>query len=349
MKEHILIVEDDMIALEGMKLSLEMEGYLVTAVDSGRQALTILSRQQFDLILSDIVMEEVSGIDLLLEVKNKWPETIVILITGFGALDTVVQALRLGAYDYLLKPCSDEELKIRIKRGLERKRMGQIVKEKNRQDAVFNVVEGLAEKLNNLLAGISGNHEMLQTYFLNDKDPDVLQSFLNASLCINKSARIVDNLCATVGLFKRNGTNAYDLHEVFLGVKMQFDTERLQFRVPEKLPYVIGSDRLTTAFANIIQNSLDASRNGDKVQIGSRIDPGGEFVEVTFVDQGCGISPENLNNVFLPFFSGKSDDHAGLGLWVAYQTITYFNGSIDIASSKDGGTVVTVRLPIFRQ
>jgi DNA-binding response OmpR family regulator len=348
MKEHILIVEDDAIALEGMKLSLELEGFQVKAVDSGKRALKILTTQNFDLILSDIVMEETSGIDLLLEVKHRWPETIVILITGFGSLDTVIQALRLGAYDYLLKPCSDEELKIRIKRGLERKRMGQIVKEKNRQDAVFHVVEGLAEKLNNLLAGISGNHEILRTYFSDDKDPDVLNSFHNASVCINKSARIVDSLCTTVTLFKKTDVRAYDLHEAFLGVKMQFDVDRLLFEIPEKLPYVIGNDRLTAAFSNIIQNSLEATQNGDKVNISSRIDPTGEFVEILFEDQGCGIAPEMLSKVFLPFYSGKSEEQAGLGLWVAYQTVTYFNGTIDISSTRDSGTVVSVRLPIYR-
>jgi len=348
MKEKILIVEDDSIALEGMRLSLEIEGYDVLAVNNAKKALEILSKERFDLILSDIVMDEISGIDLLLHVKKKWPEIIVILITGYGSLDTVIQALRLGAYDYLLKPCSDEELKIRIKRGLERKHLGQIVKEKTRQDAVFEVVAGLADTLNNLLAGISGNHEMLRTYFSDDKDPVVIESFRNASVCINKSARIVDNLCTTVSLFKKDEMRPYDLQDAFLGIKMQFDIDQLEFHVPNKLPWIYGSDRLTNAFTNIIQNALDASTNGQKVKISAQIDTSGEYVEIIFEDKGCGIGKDMLQKVFLPFFTGKNGERAGLGLWITYQTISYYKGTINISSVENEGTTVTVRLPIFR-
>jgi len=348
MKEKILIVEDNSIAREGMRLLLEVEGYDISTAHNGEKALELLSINSYDLILSDIVMPEISGIDLLLTVKKEWPEIIVILITAFGAMDTAIQALRLGAYDYILKPCGDEELKIRIKRGLERKQLGQIVKEKNRQDAVFEVVAGLADTLNNLLAGISGNHEMLRTYFSNDKDTTVIESFQNASICINKSARIVENLCTTVSLFKKDEFRPYDLQDAFLGIKMQFDVERFEFHVPNKLPWVFGGERLINAFTNIIQNALEATREEDKIKIIARIDSTGEFVEIVFVDHGYGIEPGALTKVFLPFFTVKNGDRAGLGLWVAYQTVTYFKGIINIASEENIGTTVTVYLPIYR-
>jgi signal transduction histidine kinase len=348
MKDQILIVEDDSIVREGMRLSLEVEGYLVHTAESGREALDTLAEKNIDLILSDIVMDELSGIDLLLKVKKKWPEIIVILITGYGSLDTVIQALRWGAYDYLLKPCSDEELKIRIKRGLERKHMGKIVKEKSRQDAVFEVVAGLADTLNNLLAGISGNHEIIRTFFSDNKDLELLQSFRNAANCINKSARIVDNLCTTVSLFGQTEMRSYDLHEAFLGVKMQFDLDRLDFQVPNKLPFIFGGDRLVNAFSNIIQNALDAVADDAKVKISASVDVSAEFVEIVVEDNGCGISQKNLPKVFLPFFSSKEGERVGLGLWMAYQIIAYFKGTIDLTSLPGLGTTVIIRLPIYR-
>lgn len=348
MKDQILIVEDDSISREGMRLSLEVEGYQVFTTESGQEALEVLNDKKIDLILSDIVMDELSGIDLLLKVKKKWPEIIVILITGYGSLDTVIQALRLGAYDYLLKPCSDEELKIRIKRGLERKHMGKIVKEKSRQDAVFEVVAGLADTLNNLLAGISGNHEIIGTFYIDNRDPELLESFRNASNCINKSARIVDNLCTTVSLFGQTEIGSYDLHEAFLGVKMQFDLDRFDFRLPNKLPWVLGGEQLVNAFSNIVQNSIDAISEDQSVKISASVDVSAEFVEIIFEDKGCGINPKVLPKVFLPFFSVKDGERVGLGLWMAYQIITYYRGTIDITSSEGNGTTVIVRLPIFR-
>ncbi|MCI0513849.1 response regulator [candidate division KSB1 bacterium] len=349
MKNRLLIVEDDAIARDGLKLTLEIEGYDILTAMNGKQAIELLEKSRFDLVLSDIVMSEMTGIDLLLQIKKRWPETIVILITGFGSLDSVIQALRLGAYDYLLKPCSDDELKIRIRRGLERRRMGQLIKEKNRQDAVFELVVGLADTLNNLLAGISGNHEMLSTYFVQDKDPDVVESFRNASQCINKAARIVDNLCMTVSLFKRNEIRPFDLNEAFLSVKMQFDADNLDLHIPDKLPWINGGERLAITFINLAQNALDAMPPNQKVKISARIDPTGEFVEVIFEDTGVGIEPDALTKVFIPFFTTKPTGHAGLGLWMAYQTVTFFGGSINISSLVNQGTIVTVRLPIYRE
>lgn len=349
MKNRILIVEDDAIAREGMKLSLEMEGYDITATSSGKLALELMMQEKYDLVLSDIVMDEISGIDLLLEIKRKWPETIVILITGYGSLDSVIHAMRLGAFDYLLKPCSDDELKIRIKRGLERKKIGLIIKEKNRQDAIFDLVVGLADTLNNLLAGISGNHEMLRTYFSEDKEPDVIESFRNASLCINKAARIVDNLCMTVSLFNRNEMRPFDLEEAFLSIKMQFDLNRISFKYPEKLPWANGSERMSNVFINIVQNAFEASKNDEKILITANVDPTGEFIEIAFIDSGVGIAPDDLTKVFLPFFTTKDTGQAGLGLWMAYQTVTYFKGSISISSVLNKGTTVTIKLPIYRE
>ena len=349
MKEKILIVEDDTIALEGLKLSLENEGYHILALNSGKRALEMLTNEAFDLVLSDIVMADVSGLDLLLHIKKKYPETIVILITGYGSLDIVIEALRQGAYDYLLKPCSDEELKIRIKRGLEKRRMGQIIKEKNRQEALIEFVGGFANTLNNLVAGISSNYEMLSTYIDNDECPEIQEIFQNVALYINQSARILDKLSSATNLFSNSEIAPFELENAFLNIKTLFAQDVIDLNVPSKLPWVYGNNQLSTAFINIIQNSIEASQKGQKVKISVSIDRTGEFVELVFEDNGCGIASDDLSKVFIPFYTTKNSTNAGLGLWVAYQTITYYKGTINITSEKGIGTTVSIRLPIYRK
>ncbi|MBN1350357.1 response regulator [candidate division KSB1 bacterium] len=348
MKEKILIVEDDFIALEGLKLDLESEGYVTFLANCGKQALDILKKVDIDLILSDIIMNDISGIDLLQRVKNKYPDIVVILITGYGALDTVIEALRQGAHDYLLKPCSGEELKICVKRGLEKRQLSQIIKEKSRQDTMLDLIAGFAKTLNDLVASISGSYEILRTYLNNNSNSYVKKSVEHTGTFIKKSARIVDDLCVTANLFSEAPISAFNLHEAFRDIKIRFGYDFIVFNIPERLPLVNGGSRLAAAFQNIIQNGIDASPGNPYIKITCYIEAKADAVALVFEDQGCGISEDNLTKVFLPFFTTKSKTNAGLGLWIAYQTIAHYKGNITIYSEKFVGTMVKVRLPIYR-
>ncbi len=118
-REHILVTDDDAAFRLATRTVLEDEGYRVTLADGVAKALDILATQRCDLLLSDLVMGSGSGIDLLRSVKQQWPELPVIMVTGFGSIQTAVEAMRLGANDYLTKPSNNEELSIKIRRALD--------------------------------------------------------------------------------------------------------------------------------------------------------------------------------------------------------------------------------------
>jgi two-component system cell cycle response regulator len=117
----ILIIEDDPLVLRGFETILKQEGYLVTTLNSGETALEIINKENFDLILTDLNLEGMNGIDILKRVKKISPDIPVIVITGYESMDSAISALRGGAYDYLIKPCQDIDLKTTIKRGLEKR------------------------------------------------------------------------------------------------------------------------------------------------------------------------------------------------------------------------------------
>ncbi len=118
-REHILVTDDDGAFRLATRTVLEDEGYKVTLADGVTKALDILAAQRCDLLLSDLVMGSGSGIDLLRIVKQQWPDLPVIMVTGFGSIQTAVEAMRLGAIDYLTKPSNNEELSIKIRRALD--------------------------------------------------------------------------------------------------------------------------------------------------------------------------------------------------------------------------------------
>ncbi|NJP06586.1 MAG: response regulator transcription factor [Chloroflexaceae bacterium] len=110
MDAHILVVEDDHDALRKIAYRLEYEGYRVTRASSGEAAIDLIEAHVFDVVLTDIVMEAVDGLEVMHTARQMNYRPAVILLTGHGSLESCIEALRSGAYDYLLKPCSPEQL-----------------------------------------------------------------------------------------------------------------------------------------------------------------------------------------------------------------------------------------------
>lgn len=119
--KSILIVDDEEFILNSLRKDLVSENYSVTTALSGEEALKSLHSNHFDLVISDLVMPGIDGIQVLQEAKTIDPETCVIILTGYGDMTSAIAALRVGADDYLLKPCDIDELLLRITRSLEKK------------------------------------------------------------------------------------------------------------------------------------------------------------------------------------------------------------------------------------
>lgn len=121
-EEKILVVDDDRAVLDSINDILTVRDYSVDLAISGEEALNKIKQTRYDLVLTDLMMKGISGLDLLKEIKNISPETVVIVITGHAAIETAIEAIKLGAHDYVPKPFNDEEIVLRIDRGLQNKR-----------------------------------------------------------------------------------------------------------------------------------------------------------------------------------------------------------------------------------
>jgi DNA-binding NtrC family response regulator len=119
MKESvkILVVDDEAIMRNLLLKILEQEGYNVTPVNSYHEAVAKLTDNRYDLVLSDVKMPETSGFELLKTIKKEWPQTAVIMMTGYGDAYTVKEALMLGADEYVTKPFKSHEISLIIERA----------------------------------------------------------------------------------------------------------------------------------------------------------------------------------------------------------------------------------------
>ncbi len=118
MKPRILVVDDEESIREFLEIMLKKEGYEVTCVEDGQKAKDILVKKTFDLIISDLQMPNVTGIELLQHVKSQYPELLFMMITAFGTTETAVEAMKMGAYDYITKPFKLDEVRINIANAL---------------------------------------------------------------------------------------------------------------------------------------------------------------------------------------------------------------------------------------
>ena len=116
----LLLVDDDPFILSGIGEDLETRGYRVTRAESGEKAVALLEHFRFDLVITDLVMDNTDGIQVLHRSKQLNPNIKVIILTGFGDMTSAIDALRYKADDYLLKPCESEEMMYRVKRCLKK-------------------------------------------------------------------------------------------------------------------------------------------------------------------------------------------------------------------------------------
>lgn len=130
---RLLIVDDEKIARENLDYVLHKEGYDTLAVESGVQALQELEKGEFDLVLTDLRMQQVDGMQVLERTKELYPDTEVIMITGYATVPTAVEAMQKGAYHYLPKPHQIDELRILVRKALEKRELRREVSELRRQ------------------------------------------------------------------------------------------------------------------------------------------------------------------------------------------------------------------------
>ncbi|HDP25570.1 MAG TPA: response regulator [Deltaproteobacteria bacterium] len=161
-KRRILVVDDEEIIRYSLVNILSSRGFEVDEASTAEKALELLYKKSYHLVITDLVLQGLGGLELLENVKVISPKTIVIVITGYGSLKSAIAALRLGVYDYLLKPCDESELMLRIERALEMQGFGMEQKRLQELNAITKTTVTLSDKINTPLNVILGNIEMLQ-------------------------------------------------------------------------------------------------------------------------------------------------------------------------------------------
>ena len=196
---RILVVDDELSMREVLEITLRQEGYDVTLADGGEAALRTLDAAAFDLVVTDLRMRGVDGLAVLRAVKERAPGTAVIMLTAFASTDTAVEAMKLGAYDYVTKPFKLDELRLTIASGLERQRLREenqalrrqlqrehglpnFVGRNRRMLEIFETIRKIADSPSNvMITGETGTGKELVAQAIHQESPRGVRPFVSVN------------------------------------------------------------------------------------------------------------------------------------------------------------------------
>ena len=355
----VLVIDDEENICKSCEAVLRDEGYAVTTFNKPSDGLKRLREEDIDLILLDLKMPEADGIEVLKELRAHHRETLVVVITGYASVETAVASLKLGAFDYVSKPFTPDELSLAVKRAFEHKRMVADYRKMNEERmmrseklaSIGRLAAGIAHEINNPLTSVLTFSSLLLKKAENDDQKEKLGIIVQETTRCRRIVRDLLNF-ARQGEPKKEECSINQVIDSALsltGNQMKIGDKRIAVKKElGELPLLqLDPNQMLEVFVNIMINAIDAMPRGGELTLATCLAQDGKTVEIVVSDTGCGIPRQNLARIFDPFFTTKeAGKGTGLGLSVTYGIIDRHNGSIDVDSEVGRGTTLTIRLPV---
>jgi putative nucleotidyltransferase with HDIG domain len=196
-RPRVLVVDDEKFIRDILADFLGMEGYYVRTAEDGSSAVTELARNSYDMVISDLKMPKMGGLELLKEVARVHPDTLTVIMTGFGTVETAIDAMKRGAYDYILKPFKVEEIVHIVQRGLEKRRLSAENLRLREALSLYKVSEAIAASLSldEVIATVADSalHEVradVVCTWLEDGEGGYFQRSIDHSTALGVSPRV---------------------------------------------------------------------------------------------------------------------------------------------------------------
>lgn len=352
-KAHILVVDDEMGPRESLKMIL-YPYYNVHVAERGNRAFEILNQYPVDLVTLDLKMPGLTGINVLEKVKQHDPDIEAIIITGYGSLDTAIEGLRLGAFDYISKPFDVNHVLSLVRRGLERRgaksKLRQVKSDflsnvSHELRTPLSVVVGFVYLLLNQVIGklTEEQQKVLETVYRNSEE--LLELIDNVLWMTSLNAGDADAIVAQFdvrGVIEET-TKRYERVLREKGLKLSVECPDSEVSV------VNDRAKIERIFQNVFNNAVKFTSQGE-IQIKARPAADHNGIELEVTDTGLGIEKNKLDSIFEPFHQidgsmQRSFSGLGLGLTVARRMAELIGGTIEISSEPGVGTRVLMKIP----
>lgn len=381
-KPRLIIVDDEPVILNLLSSVFEGEPYDVVACKDGREALAAMS-DGVDVLLTDKNLPDVGGLELLRHAKQTTSDAEGIIITGYASLDTVLAAMQLDAFDYIVKPPKDIfDVKRKVNQAFTKVRMGRenrrlMAELTSRNDELNEALEQLkeiqaeliqSEKLagiGTLAAGIA--HEISSPLFGVMGLAEAIVEEDSRELVVGYAEEIVQysknikEIVVQLSGYSRSARNEYhttlELGKVIddavrLVIRsLAFETDQVSVDVPAGLLVNARASEIQQVFVNLVKNAVEAvvERHGEggAGRVTVVAGQGTQGVWARVVDNGEGIDAERTKAIFDPFYTTKPPGRGtGLGLNIVYRIMTKYRGTVGVESVVGEGTTFQLRFPV---
>mgnify|MGYP005835672631 FL=1 len=371
---RILVVDDELGIREGCRRALSGLGHHVDVAADGEEGLRRVLEKRYDLILLDVRMPGISGMELLAKIRAHDPDAVCIIITGYASIDLAIQAIKQGAYNFISKPFDTDALILAVNQGLEKRRL---TLEGKRLRALEIQAEELArakaelEKLDRLKSEfmLTVAHELkapvtailgylriiLEGYVSADKQRPMLER------AAERSAELLELIDELLQLARIKGEPAearkqeLDMAEVLEKTASLFQVEAerhsiaLTVDIRARPRVVANPDHVRQLWSNLISNAIKYTLPGGKVNV--RLDLDGDRAVGSVEDTGIGIAPEELPNLFREFYRTERAKAlqvrgTGLGLAIVKRILDLYGGTIQVQSKVGEGSTFAFTWPL---
>ncbi|HEY5522598.1 MAG TPA: response regulator [Desulfuromonadaceae bacterium] len=365
----LLYIEDEAATREQVSRVLAARGYRLTVAEDGEQGLEIFREQAPDIVLTDIMMPRLNGLEMARAIRALSPEIQIVCMTAFSDTGYLIEAIDIGVNQFVLKPVEFNRLFTALDRCqemVELRRRQKILEAENLRtkkiEAIGILAGGMAHDFNNLLQVILGYVSLAR---MNAEPGSKTESLLAIAEKSSESARELGTRLLT---FAKGGeafmkpTQLGQLIRESVAVELNSHPAiKLGIEMPDDLPLVmLDDDQIRQLIANLVINACEAMPQGGSLQISASAAllaaandlglPPGDYLHVIFEDTGIGIPPENLPKIFDPYFSTKEmgcQKGMGLDLALCHSIIRHHHGHIQAESNPGKGTRILIYLPVY--
>ena len=366
---HVLVVDDEpgmryavVRALRPFKVHLpEIEGearFEVEEAESGEQALARIAEQPPDIMLLDHKMGGMTGVEVLNELRRQERDILTIMITAFATLETAVRATKSGAFDFIAKPFTPEELKDAVRKAsghlVNQRQARKLAAEKRR--VRFEFISVLGHELKTPLAAIEGYLNMIQSRALGEQVADYDQAVDRCLLRAEGMRKLIRDLLDITRMEsgqKRRELQRVDVQE---SAASALDTVRplaeerritLDLQAPGPVSMTADADEIQIILNNLLSNAVKYNREAGRVDV--RLGGDDQRVTIAVTDTGIGLAPNEAARLFNDFVRIKNDKThdipgSGLGLSLVKKLAVMYGGDVAVSSQPDVGSTFTVIL-----
>lgn len=368
-QETILLVDDEPDIREVLQTALADSGYDVLLAENGEEALKVFTESRPSIVITDIKMPIMDGIELLQRIKRQDIETEVVMITGHGDMDLAIKSLKYEATDFITKPINVEALDIALQRvqdkiTMRRKlqayttHLEKLLREKSElQDHLSSLglmIGSISHGIKGLLTGLDGGMYLLEGGLKAKDQARIDDGWQTVKMMVERIRRMVMDILFYAKKRELQWEDVDVLNfaeEVARIVEAKLKDEPIQLKrsfAASGIDCRIDPGYVHAALMNIFENAMDACKRDNSKefhQITFIVQSDDQHIRFAVADNGIGMDEQTQARLFTEFFSSKGRKGTGLGLFIANQIIKQHGGTINVSSAPGRGSKFSIKIP----